>query len=163
MCQDVATNIQTAGTSSTSATEQGAQIILLPELFERPYFCQEHHYDYYYYAAVSDCQKCRIQHFKVIAKELEVVLPIDFYEKDGNILYNSIAVIDAGGEVLGVYRRPTSLNDHYYQEKFLFYIPATLVSRSPDTHYAKVGIGICWDQWFPETTLAHCLALMGQN
>ena len=102
--KDVETNIQTAERLVRQAAEQGAQIILLPELFERPYFCQERQYDYYQYAQ-SVTENTAIQHFKVIAKELKVVLPISFYEKDGNVLYNSIAVIDADGEVLGVYRK----------------------------------------------------------
>ena len=104
--KDVATNIQTAERLVRPSQKQGAQIILFPELFERPYFCQERQYDYYQYAQ-SVTENTAIQHFKAIAKELEVVLPISFYEKDGNVLYNSIAVIDADGEVLGVYRRPT--------------------------------------------------------
>ena len=81
--KDVATNIQTAERLVRQATEQGAQIILLPELFERPYFCQERQYDYYQHAQ-SVTENTAIQHFKTIAKELKVVLPISFYEKDGN-------------------------------------------------------------------------------
>lgn len=126
--KDVATNIQTAERLVRQAAEQGAQIILLPELFEHPYFCQERQYDYYQYAQ-SVAENTAIQHFKVIAKELQVVLPISFYEKDGNVLYNSIAVIDADGEVLGVYRKTHIPDDHYYQEKFYFTL-VTLVSRS---------------------------------
>ena len=116
----VETNIQTAERLVRQAAEQGAQIILLPELFERPYFCQERQYDYYQYAQ-SVTENTAIQHFKVIAKELKVILPISFYEKDGNVLYNSIAVIDADGEVLGVYRKTHIPDDHYYQEKFFFH------------------------------------------
>ena len=112
---DVETNIQTAERLVRQAAEQGAQIILLPELFERPYFCQERQYDYYQYAQ-SVTENTAIQHFKVIAKELKVVLPIRFYEKVGNVLYNSIAVIDADGEVLGVYRNTHIPDDHDYQE-----------------------------------------------
>ena len=155
--KDVATNIQTAERLVRQAAEQGAQIILLPELFERPYFCQERQYDYYQHAqSVTD--NTAIQHFKTIAKELKVVLPISFYEKDGNVLYNSIAVIDADGEVLGVYRKTHIPDDHYYQEKFYF-TPGNTGFKVWDTRYAKIGIGICWDQWFPET--ARCLALNG--
>ena len=155
--QDVATNIQTAERLVRQATEQGAQIILLPELFERPYFCQERQYDYYQYAqSVTD--NTAIQHFKTIAKELQVVLPISFYEKDGNALYNSIAVIDSDGEVLGVYRKTHIPDDHYYQEKFYF-TPGNTGFKVWETRYAKIGLGICWDQWFPET--ARCLALNG--
>ena len=155
--KDVATNIQTAERLVRQAAEQGAQIILLPELFERPYFCQERQYDYYQHAQ-SVIENTAIQHFKTIAKELKVVLPISFYEKDGNVLYNSIAVIDADGEVLGVYRKTHIPDDHYYQEKFYF-TPGNTGFKVWDTRYAKIGIGICWDQWFPET--ARCLALNG--
>ena len=155
--KDVENNIQTAERLVRQAAEQGAQIILLPELFERPYFCQERQYDYYQYAQ-SVSENTAIQHFKVIAKELKVVLPISFYEKDGNVLYNSIAVIDADGEVLGVYRKTHIPDDHYYQEKF-FFTPGNTGFKVWDTRYAKIGIGICWDQWFPET--ARCLALNG--
>ena len=155
--KDVETNIQTAERLVRQAAKQGAQIILLPELFERPYFCQERQYDYYQYAQ-SVTENTAIKHFKSISKELKVVLPISFYEKDGNVLYNSIAVIDADGEVLGVYRKTHIPDDHYYQEKFYF-TPGNTGFKVWDTRYAKIGIGICWDQWFPET--ARCLALNG--
>lgn len=157
-CQtEVAENIKTAERLVREAASQGAQIILLPELFERPYFCQERQYDYYQYAqSVED--NTAIQHFKPIARELRVVLPISFYEKDGQVLYNSIAVIDADGEVLGVYRKTHIPDDHYYQEKFYF-TPGNTGFKVWDTRYAKIGIGICWDQWFPET--ARSLALNG--
>ncbi|WP_162012448.1 N-carbamoylputrescine amidase [Streptococcus sp. S784/96/1] len=157
-CQlEVVENIKTAERLVRQAAEQGAQIILLPELFERPYFCQERQYEYYQYAQSVE-ENAAILHFKPIAKELQVVLPISFYEKDGNVLYNSIAIIDATGEVLGVYRKTHIPDDHYYQEKFYF-TPGNTGFKVWDTRYAKIGIGICWDQWFPET--ARCLALNG--
>ncbi|WP_162011160.1 N-carbamoylputrescine amidase [Streptococcus sp. S784/96/1] len=157
-CQlEVVENIKTAERLVRQAAEQGAQIILLPELFERPYFCQERQYEYYQYAQSVE-ENAAILHFRPIAKELQVVLPISFYEKDGNVLYNSIAIIDATGEVLGVYRKTHIPDDHYYQEKFYF-TPGNTGFKVWDTRYAKIGIGICWDQWFPET--ARCLALNG--
>ena len=136
--KDVATNIQTAERLVRQAAEQGAQIILLPELFERPYFCQERQYDYYQHAQ-SVTENTAIQHFKTIAKELQVVLPISFYEKDGNVLYNSIAVIDADGEVLGVYRKTHIPDDHYYQEKIFISHLATQVSRSGILAMPRLG------------------------
>lgn len=154
---EVAENIKTAERLVRKAAVQGAQIILLPELFERPYFCQERQYDYYQFAQSVE-ENTAVQHFIPIAKELGVVLPISFYEKDGNVLYNSIAVIDADGTVLGVYRKTHIPDDHYYQEKFYF-TPGNTGFTVWDTRYAKIGIGICWDQWFPET--ARCLALAG--
>ncbi|MHC3761372.1 N-carbamoylputrescine amidase [Streptococcus suis] len=155
--QDLWENLATAERLVRQAASQGAQIILLPELFERPYFCQERQYDYYNYAKSVE-ENDAVQHFIPIAKELQVVLPISFYEKDGNSLYNSIAVIDADGSVLGVYRKTHIPDDHYYQEKFYF-TPGNTGFKVWETRYAKIGIGICWDQWFPET--ARCLALNG--
>lgn len=155
--QVLAENLATAERLVRQAAGQGAQIILLPELFERPYFCQERQYDYYNYAKSVD-ENDAVQHFIPIAKELQVVLPISFYEKDGNSLFNSIAIIDADGSVLGVYRKTHIPDDHYYQEKFYF-TPGNTGFKVWETRYAKIGIGICWDQWFPET--ARCLALNG--
>ena len=85
-------------------------------------------------------------------------MPISFYEKDGNTLFNSVAVIDADGEILGVYRKTHIPDDHYYQEKFYF-TPGNTGFKVWDTRYGKIGVGICWDQWFPET--ARAMALMG--
>ena len=95
-----------------------------------------------------------------VAAELGVVLPVSFYEKDGTRLFNSIAMIDADGTVMGVYRKTHIPDDHYYQEKFYF-TPGNTGFRVWDTRYGKVGVGICWDQWFPEA--ARCMALMGAD
>lgn len=139
------------------AASDGANVILLPELFERQYFCQERRYEYYEYAKSVE-ENDAIRHFLPIAKELGVVLPISFYEKDGNRFYNSIAVIDADGSLLGVYRKTHIPDDHYYQEKFYF-CPGDTGFKVWDTRYGRIGIGICWDQWFPET--ARSLAVLG--
>ncbi len=141
------------------AAADGCNIILLPELFETDYFCQERNYDYYKLAtSVED--NMAIQHFTDVAKELHVVLPISFYEKAGNTFFNSIAIIDADGTNLGVYRKTHIPDDHYYQEKFYF-SPGNTGFKVWDTAYGKIGVGICWDQWFPET--ARCMALMGAD
>ena len=95
---------------------------------------------------------------KRLARELDVVLPISFYERDGNVLYNSLAWIDADGELLGVYRKTHIPDDHFYQEKFYF-TPGNTGFMVFDTKYGRLGAGICWDQWFPET--ARALALKG--
>ena len=153
----LAENLATAERLVRQAAGQGAQIILLPELFERPYFCQERQYDYYSYAKSVE-ENDAVQHFIPIAKELQVVIPISFYEKDGNSLYNSIAVIDADGSVLGVYRKTHIPDDHYYQEKFYF-TPGNTGFKAFKTRYATIGVGICWDQWLPET--ARGMALKG--
>ena len=150
-------NLQQAQRLVRDAAEQGAQLILLPELWERPYFCQERRYEYYAYAEPVR-ENAAVQMGRQLAKELGVVLPVSFFEKDGNQLYNSIACIDADGEILDVYRKTHIPDDHYYQEKFYFK-PGDRGFKVFDTRYGRIGIGICWDQWFPET--ARCLALQG--
>lgn len=150
-------NINKADQMVRQAAAQGANIILLPELFERPYFCQERRYEYYAYAKPV-MENDAVLHFMEVAKELHVVLPISFYEKDGNVLYNSIAIIDADGTMLGVYRKTHIPDDHYYQEKFYF-TPGNTGFRVWDTAFGKIGVGICWDQWFPET--ARAMAVKG--
>ena len=150
-------NIEKADCMVRVAAGQGANVILLPELFERNYFCQERNYSYYSYAKPL-LENDAVCHFRNVAKELQVVLPVSFYEKAGNVLYNSVAVIDADGEILGVYRKNHIPDDHYYQEKFYF-TPGNTGFPVWDTRFGKVGVGICWDQWFPET--ARCLVLNG--
>lgn len=156
-CEDINENIATAEKFVRLAAENGANIILLPELFERPYFCQERRYEFYDYAKTAE-ENPAVRHFTPIAKELSVVLPISFYERSGNTMFNSAAVLDADGTNLGIYRKTHIPDDHYYQEKFYF-TPGDTGFRVFETLYGKVGMGICWDQWFPET--ARSLALMG--
>lgn len=157
MSAGVSENISQAEQMVRKAAEQGAQIILLPELFERPYFCQQRQYDFYDYATTVEDNPA-VQHFRPIAKELAVAMPISFYEKDGTWLFNSIAMLDADGQVLGVYRKTHIPDDHYYQEKFYF-TPGNTGFKVWDTRYGKIGVGICWDQWFPEA--ARAMALQG--
>lgn len=153
----VSENIAKADRMVRAAAAKGANVILLPELFERPYFCQERQYDYYHYATPTESNPA-VRHFLPVAKELGVVLPISFYEQAGTQLFNSIAVIDADGTLLGVYRKTHIPDDHYYQEKFYF-TPGDTGFKVWNTKFGKIGIGICWDQWFPET--ARSLALLG--
>ena len=155
--RDVQENIQHADSLVRSAAEKGAQIILLPELFERQYFCQERRYEYYAFAKPVS-ENDAVQHFIKLAKELQAVLPISFYERDGNVLYNSVAVIDANGSLLGVYRKTHIPDDHYYQEKFYF-TPGNTGFKVWETRFGRIGVGICWDQWFPEA--ARAMAIMG--
>ena len=155
--RDITENIEKADRLVREAHINGAKIILLPELFERQYFCQERRYEYYDFAKNIE-ENDAIKHFSKLAKDLDVVLPISFYEKDINNLYNSIAIIDADGKIMGVYRKTHIPDDHYYQEKFYF-TPGNSGFKVWDTKYAKIGVGICWDQWFPET--ARSMALMG--
>lgn len=156
--RDVKENIEKAAKLIRAAAEAGAQIILPSELFERQYFCQERRYDYYDYAKPLS-ENDAVQSMKALAKELNVVIPVSFYEAgEGRQLFNSVAVIDADGEVLGIYRKTHIPDDHYYQEKFYF-TPGNTGFKAFKTRYATIGVGICWDQWFPET--ARCMALQG--
>jgi N-carbamoylputrescine amidase len=150
-------NIAKAETLVRNAAVQGSQIILLQELFETPYFCQKEKADYYVYATELEHNKA-INHFRKIAKELQVVLPVSFYEKKNYARYNSLAVIDASGEVLGKYRKSHIPDGPGYEEKFYFN-PGDTGFKIWNTRYCKIGVGICWDQWYPEA--ARCMALMG--
>lgn len=152
-------NLQTAEALVRKAAGKGAKVILLPELFEREYFCQQRRYDFYQFAEPA-AENQAVLRFQSVARELSVVLPICFYERDGSVLYNAVAVLDADGTLLGVYRKTHIPDDHYYQEKFYF-TPGNTGFRIWDTQYGRIGIGICWDQWFPET--ARCLALGGAD
>ncbi|MDD2458962.1 MAG: N-carbamoylputrescine amidase [Eubacteriales bacterium] len=150
-------NIAKAEKLVRQAAAEGAQIILLQELFETPYFCQKEKPEYYD-LALPVTENRAIQHFQAVARELAVVLPISFYERRNNARYNSIAVIDADGSVLGIYRKSHIPDGPGYEEKFYFN-PGDTGFKVWQTRYATIGIGICWDQWYPET--ARCLALMG--
>lgn len=150
-------NLNKAEQMVREAAAQGANVILLPELFENVYFCQEKRYEYYELATPVESNPA-VQLLSKVAAELSVVIPVSFYERDGNVLFNSVAMIDATGEVLGVYRKTHIPDDHFYQEKFYF-TPGDTGFKVWDTAYGKIGVGICWDQWFPET--ARCMALNG--
>lgn len=150
-------NIEAADALVRQAAARGAQIILLPELFETWYFCQEKNYRHYE-LATSLMENLAVEHFREVASQLKVVIPISFFEKSGNTTYNSVAIIDADGSVLGTYRKTHIPDDHFYQEKFYF-TPGNTGFRVWETAYARIGVGICWDQWFPEA--ARCMALCG--
>ena len=155
---DVKENIEKASELIREAAAQGAQVILPPELFERPYFCQERRYEYYGYARTPE-ENDAVIHMKKLAKELETVIPVSFYEAgDHRQMFNSVAVIDADGSVLGIYRKTHIPDDHFYQEKFYF-TPGDTGFKVFDTRFGCIGVGICWDQWFPET--ARCMAVQG--
>ena len=139
------------------AAQKGANIILLQELFETPYFCQLQKFQYMELATTLK-ENPAVEHFKKLAKELDVVLPISFFERAGNTQFNSIAIIDADGEILGVYRKTHIPDGLPYAEKFYF-TPGDTGFKVWNTKYGRIGVGICWDQWFPET--ARSLALQG--
>lgn len=150
-------NIDKAEKLVREAAAKGAQIILIQELFETPYFCQKPNADYLQLATTID-QNPAIAHFKALAKELEVVLPISFFELAGRARFNSIVIIDADGSNLGLYRKSHIPDGPGYHEKYYFN-PGDTGFKVWQTRYAKIGVGICWDQWFPEC--ARSMALMG--
>ena len=139
------------------AAEQGADIILLQELFETPYFCQKQKFEYFDLAKPLS-ENAAVKRFIEVAKELQVVLPISFYEKAGNTAFNTIAIIDADGTILGTYRKTHIPDGLPYAEKFYF-TPGDTGFKVWKTRYADIGVGICWDQWFPEA--ARSMALLG--
>ena len=149
--------LQRADRLVRQAAEQGANIILLQELFETPYFCQRQDFSYMNLATTVEANPA-IRHFSALAKQLQVVLPISFFEQHGNTAFNSIAIIDADGSLLGIYRKTHIPDGLPYAEKFYF-TPGDTGFRVWDTAFGKIGVGICWDQWFPET--ARSLALLG--
>ena len=155
--RDVQENINKAEKMVREAADNDSNIILLPELFERQYFCQEKRYDYYDYALPLE-KNPAVNRFKEVAKELGVVIPVSFYERDIDRLFNTVAMIDADGRVLGIYRKTHIPDDHFYQEKFYF-TPGDTGYKVFDTRFGCIGVGICWDQWFPET--ARCMAVQG--
>tara|TARA_B100001142_G_scaffold328922_1_gene390411 strand:- start:1464 stop:2333 length:870 start_codon:yes stop_codon:yes gene_type:complete len=154
---DIQSNIEKAINLVHKSADLGAQIILLQELFETPYFCintKNEHFD----LAKTLSDQPTIKKMQAIAKEREVVLPISFFEKSGLVYFNSIVVIDADGSIIGHYRKSHIPDFPLYEEKFYF-TPGDTGFRVFDTKFAKIGIGICWDQWFPEA--ARVMALMG--
>ena len=150
-------NISKAESMVKKAADMGANIVLLPELFENTYFCQERKYESYK-LAVPVSKNAAVHAMSALAKELHVVIPVSFYEQDGNSFFNSVAMIDADGSIMGVYRKTHIPDDHFYQEKFYF-TPGDTGFKVWNTAFCKIGVGICWDQWFPEA--ARCMALDG--
>jgi N-carbamoylputrescine amidase len=155
--KDPAANIVRAESLVRDAAAKGAQIILIQELFETPYFCQDEIHAFFNLAKPLD-ENTAIKHFVPIAKELGVVLPISVYEKASQNFFNTIVIIDADGATLGFYRKSHIPDGPGYSEKFYF-SPGDTGFKVWDTKYARIGVGICWDQWFPET--ARAMVLMG--
>lgn len=157
MSPATADNVATADRLVRAAAADGAHIIVLPELFEGEYFCKEHNaHDLLRACPISE--NVTVSHFQTLAAELGVVLPISVYEKAGNALFNSVVVIDADGTQLGIYRKSHIPDGPGYSEKFYF-SPGDTGFRAWKTRYGIVGVGICWDQWFPEA--ARVMSLQG--
>ena len=150
-------NIDRAESIIRKAAEMGAQIILIQELFESTYFCMDQKDELFQLSKPFENHPT-IERMAMLASELKVVLPISFFEKANRAHYNAIAVINANGEILGKYRKSHIPDGPGYQEKFYFN-PGDTGFKVWDTAYAKIGIGICWDQWFPE--VARIMALKG--
>ena len=139
------------------AAAKGANIVLLQELFETPYFCQRHDFEYMDLATTPE-ENPAVKRFQEVAKELDIVIPVSFFERAGNAAFNSVVIIDADGTVLGKYRKTHIPDGMPYAEKF-FFTPGDTGFKVWKTKYATIGVGICWDQWFPEA--ARCMALLG--
>lgn len=139
------------------AAARGAQIVLPPELFEGPYFCHEERDSFFAWAREAAGHPT-VERFSALARELNVVVPVSFFEKAGPAHFNSVAVVDADGAVLGVYRKSHIPDGPGYEEKFYFR-PGDTGFRAFRTRHATIGIGICWDQWFPEA--ARAMVLLG--
>jgi N-carbamoylputrescine amidase len=154
---NVARNIAKGEELVRAAAARGAQIILLPELFEAPYFCIEQDNRHLNLACPVEENRA-VRHFSAVARELGVVLPISFFERAGQVFFNSIAIIDADGRNLGLYRKSHIPNGPGYQEK-TYFSPGDTGFKVWNTRFGRIGVGICWDQWFPET--ARSMALMG--
>lgn len=154
---DMTENIETAEGLIREATDKGAQIILIQELFATPYFCIEQNAEHLKLARGLD-ESPLIKRMRDLAEELAVVLPTSWFERAGNAFFNSLAMIDADGAILGVYRKSHIPNAIGYQEKHYF-SPGDTGFKVWNTRFARVGVGICWDQWFPEA--ARCMALAG--
>jgi N-carbamoylputrescine amidase len=153
---DGAANIAKAEELVREAAARGAQLILLPELFETPYFCIEQDARHLKLARTVEDNHA-VRHFSAVARELGVVLPISFFERAGPAYFNSIAILDADGSRLGIYRKSHIPNGPGYQEKNYF-SPGDTGFKVWQTRYARIGVGICWDQWFPEAARAMALA-----
>ena len=154
---DRAANLAAAERVIREAARQGANIILIQELFETPYFCIEHDPKYFGIAMPME-ENPAVRRFQQLARELNVVLPASVFERAGNVFYNSVAIIDADGALLGTYRKTHIPESPSYHEKFYF-SPGDTDFKVWRTHFGTIGVAICWDQWFPES--ARAMALLG--
>ena len=154
---DTQRNIARAKELVREAAARGANAILIQELFETPYFCQDQSAEHFKWAAPFEGNPLVVS-MAELARELQVVLPVSFFERAGHTHFNSLAMIDADGRVIGLYRKSHIPDGPGYQEKFYF-TPGDTGFRVWRTRYGAFGAAICWDQWFPES--ARAMALMG--
>ena len=153
---EIESNIDKATNLIKKAANKGANIILLQELFQTPYFCIQYDEDIFKLAQNYENNKI-LNQMAELAKKLKVVLPISFFEKDNNAYFNSIAVINSDGNILGKYRKSHIPDGAGYLEKYYFN-PGNTGFKVWDTNFGKIGIGICWDQWFPEAARSMVLS-----
>jgi len=153
--KDLNSNLKSLISITKDAAKSGAQIILLPELFEYHYFCKEQK-DEFFSLANEVQDHPFLSKFQDLCRELKIVMPVSFFEKASNAYYNSIAIIDADGSMLGTYRKSHIPDGPGYEEKFYFR-PGDSGFKVWQTRYAKIGVGICWDQWYPEAARAMVL------
>ena len=153
--KDMAHNIEKTISFVRDAAKNGAQIILPSELFQNIYFCTTQDEAWFSHAYPANTHPCVLA-LQPVAKELSVVIPVSIYEKDGPRYYNSVVIIDADGEILGTYRKSHIPDGPGYMEKYYFR-PGDTGFKVWDTKYAKIGVGICWDQWYPECARAMVL------
>ncbi len=156
---DIDQNLEKAESLVRRAHDDGAQIILVQELFATPYFCKDQDPKYFSMAEEVDDSQV-IGKMQALAKELQVVLPISFFEKANRAYFNSLVVIDADGSIVSHYRKSHIPDGPGYQEKFYF-SPGDTGFKVAETRNAKIGVAICWDQWFPEA--ARSMVLMGAD
>lgn len=154
---DLPANADRAEALVRAAAAQGAQVVLIQELFAAPYFCIEQHPTYFDLAQPLDGHPL-VARFADLARELGVAIPVSFFERAGQAFFNSVAMVDADGRVLGLYRKSHIPQGPGYEEKYYF-SPGDTGFRVWDTAFGRIGVGICWDQWFPEC--ARAMALMG--
>ncbi len=159
VANDLDRNIETAIEFIKEAAHHGANIILLPELFENYYFCQVEREEYFSWAHPVENHPF-LGKFQDLAKSLGVVLPVSFFERAGQAHYNSLAMFDSNGDMLGIYRKSHIPDGPGYEEKYYFN-PGDTGFRTWQTRFGRIGVGICWDQWFPEC--ARAMALQGAD
>jgi N-carbamoylputrescine amidase len=155
--EDRAENLNIAERLIRDAAAQGANVVLIQELFETPYFCKDHTPEYFATARTIE-ESPAVERFRTLARELNVVLPTSIYERAGNAFYNSVAMVDAGGALMGTYRKAHIPESPGYHEKFYF-SPGDTGFKVWKTKFGSLGVAICWDQWFPES--ARAMAVMG--
>tara|TARA_R110002073_G_scaffold264603_2_gene427683 strand:- start:14 stop:862 length:849 start_codon:yes stop_codon:yes gene_type:complete len=154
---DLDANIEIVRGHIRTAASQGAQIVLPPELFQGPYFCKTQDEQWFAHAYPALEHPC-VTALQPLAKELGVAVPVSIFERDGPRYYNSLVMLDADGTALGVYRKSHIPDGPGYQEKYYFR-PGDTGFKVWSTQFGRIGVGICWDQWFPET--ARAMALQG--